>query len=51
MKYAFYSSMTYGYEVDHENIHEDEDRSQNEFWNNFKKNYPKLLRLKIHLLL
>ena len=35
IKHAFYSGMTYGYGVDHEKIHEDEERFWNEFWNNF----------------
>jgi hypothetical protein len=39
IKHAFYSGMTYGYGVNHENIHEDEDIFWNEFWNNFKNNH------------
>ena len=32
IKRTFYSGMNYGYGVDHEKIHEDENR----FWNEFK---------------
>lgn len=39
VKHAFYSGMVYGYGVNHENIHEDEDRFWSEFWNNFKDNH------------
>jgi len=37
-KHAFYSGMTYGYGIDHENIHEEEERD----WQKFKKTVQEL---------
>ena len=35
---AFYSGMTYGYGVDHENIHEEVEKA----WQEYKKDVPQL---------
>lgn len=47
IKHAFYSGMAYGYGVNHENIHEDEDRFWKEFWKSFKNIHTEF-RLKLY---
>ena len=38
IKYAFYFGLTYEYGIDHENIHEEEERA----WQEFKKTIQEL---------